>query len=235
MSNLRKFSEILVGTPLHPQWLMPERRVEPEVAACTGVVLDIGSASRWVARRLHPEARYIALDYPATAVSLYAMVPDVFADAAQLPFADAGIDVITCFEVLEHVPAPDRVLGEIARVLVPGGYADCSMPFLYPVHDAPYDFQRWTEHGWRRSAAAAGLEVVMIEPVGHPLHASAVLANLSLAGPLQGVALPGMLPRLLLASLLIPLINISAWVLSKAWPSWSAMGIGHAVLLRKPG
>lgn len=235
MSNLRKFAEILIGTPLHPQWLMPGRHVDSGVTACRGVVLDIGSASRWVARLLHPEARYIALDYPATAVGLYAMVPDVFADAAQLPFVDASIDAVTCFEVLEHVPEPNRVLSEVARVLAPGGIAEFSMPFLYPVHDAPYDFQRWTEHGWRRSAEIAGLDVILIESVGHPLHASAVLANLSLAGSLQGVALSSVLPRLLFASLLIPLINVSAWVLAKVWPSWSAIGIGHAVLLRKPG
>jgi len=214
---------------------MPGRHVDSEVAACKGVVLDIGSASRWVAQMLHPEARYIALDYPATAVGLYATVPDVFADAAQLPFEDASIDAVTCFEVLEHVPEPNRVMGEIARVLVPGGIAELSMPFLYPVHDAPYDFQRWTEHGWRRSAEVAGLEVIVTESVGHPLHASAVLANLSLAGPLQGVAFPNVLPRLLFASLLIPLINVSAWAVAKVWPSWSAIGIGHAVLLRKPG
>lgn len=30
------------------------------------------------------------------------------------------------------------------------------VPFLYPVHDAPLDFQRWTSHGLRQQIAQQG-------------------------------------------------------------------------------
>ena len=41
----------------------------------------------------------------------------------QLPFADQRFDCVTCIEVIEHVPAPQRplLLAEMRRVLVPGG------------------------------------------------------------------------------------------------------------------
>ena len=42
-------------------------------------------------------------------------------DAAELPFDDSSFDVICCCDVLEHVDDFDRVVGEIARVLKPGG------------------------------------------------------------------------------------------------------------------
>ena len=40
-----------------------------------------------------------------------------------LPFQDASFDCVTCIEVLEHVPVPDRTatIAEISRVLAPGG------------------------------------------------------------------------------------------------------------------
>ncbi len=45
----------------------------------------------------------------------------VRASALALPFADASFDVITLWDVLEHLPDPQRVAAEIARCLRPGG------------------------------------------------------------------------------------------------------------------
>lgn len=41
--------------------------------------------------------------------------------AERLPYADACFDVVFCCDVLEHVSSVDRAVGEIARVLRPGG------------------------------------------------------------------------------------------------------------------
>ena len=40
----------------------------------------------------------------------------------RLPFNDQEMDVVTCFDVLEHIPDKGRTLGEIDRVLKPGGW-----------------------------------------------------------------------------------------------------------------
>lgn len=42
-------------------------------------------------------------------------------DDERLPFDDAAFDVIESMDVVEHVADPDRYLGELARVLAPGG------------------------------------------------------------------------------------------------------------------
>jgi 2-polyprenyl-3-methyl-5-hydroxy-6-metoxy-1,4-benzoquinol methylase len=49
-------------------------------------------------------------------------------DVATLPFADASFDVVTCMEVIEHVEDPERVLGELHRVLKPDGLLLLSTP-----------------------------------------------------------------------------------------------------------
>ena len=38
-----------------------------------------------------------------------------------LPFADACFDLAICWDVLEHVQNPDHLIGELARVVRPGG------------------------------------------------------------------------------------------------------------------
>ncbi len=51
------------------------------------------------------------------------------ADGADLPFADGSFDTVLFGEVIEHLAVPDRVLGEIQRVLVPGGRLILTTPF----------------------------------------------------------------------------------------------------------
>lgn len=44
-------------------------------------------------------------------------------DARALPFADTSLDVIVTSYSLHHIPGPERVIAEMARVLRPGGRA----------------------------------------------------------------------------------------------------------------
>lgn len=53
----------------------------------------------------------------------YNLTLPVFNGAGEaLPFPNARFDAVTAWDVLEHVQAPELVLGEIARVLRPGGH-----------------------------------------------------------------------------------------------------------------
>ena len=45
----------------------------------------------------------------------------IWCDAAHLPFLDDVFDAVTCLEMLEFTPAPQRQLAELVRVLSPGG------------------------------------------------------------------------------------------------------------------
>jgi SAM-dependent methyltransferase len=49
-------------------------------------------------------------------------------DVLALPLPDDAVDLVVCFEVLEHVPDPLAALDELARVLAPGGVLMASTP-----------------------------------------------------------------------------------------------------------
>lgn len=74
--------------------------------------------------------------------------PDIVADVCEMPmFKDNSIDAIFMIEVLEHVAEPWRAIPEINRILKPGGRLIVSTPFIFPAHDEPYDFYRYTRYG----------------------------------------------------------------------------------------
>ena len=53
-------------------------------------------------------------------------------DALALPFADATFDRVICSEVLEHLPADEAAMAELARVLRPGGTMAVTVPRFGP-------------------------------------------------------------------------------------------------------
>lgn len=233
MSSFRKYASLLRHTPLHPQWLFGRRRVPKGLGSARGIVLDIGAADRWIVAHLSTQAWYVALDYPATNNEFYSGKPDVFGDASLLPFSDSSVDNVVCLEVIEHLPDPAGALREIMRVLRPGGQAWVSVPFAYPIHNAPYDFQRYTEHGLRREAEQAGLDVLELRRSNHALRAAAILMCLAIAGGLEN-AHAALKPLLLPFALLgIAMTNATAWGVSLLWPDWNNLSTGYSLVLRK--
>jgi SAM-dependent methyltransferase len=161
-------------------------------------------------------AEYIGIDYYNTATEWYGTRPDLFADARALPLSDGSVDHALLLDVLEHIPDPELCLAELSRVLKRDGTLTVQVPFLYPVHDAPLDFHRWTRHGLERAAVRHGFSVEEELAIGHPLETAALNANIALSQTvinwLRQFNPLGILVLLLPA--LVTLINCSAWLLA---------------------
>lgn len=72
---------------------------------------------------------------------------DRVASVYELPFEDSSFSVVLCLSVLEHLTEPAKGIQEIRRVLKPGGQAVISVPFIFPIHEAPDDYWRFTKYG----------------------------------------------------------------------------------------
>lgn len=108
--------------------------------AGSGRTLDLGAQTGPYAAHF---PRRVALDLrPGPGVH-------VVGDAQALGFADASFDTVLCTEMLEHVPEPQRAIDEMRRVLRPGGLLLLTTRFLFPIHDAPHDYFRYTKYGLR--------------------------------------------------------------------------------------
>ena len=72
---------------------------------------------------------------------------DIVADMGALPFLPGSVDVFISNGVLEHVADIGTVAREIAQATKDGGRGIHHIPFMYPFHASPYDFQRFTSEG----------------------------------------------------------------------------------------
>lgn len=218
--EIRRIALALSWTPFHPQWYSfraKEAAARRVVGAATGDFLDVGCAGGALRSRVASNCRYLGLDYPATGKELYGAKPDIFADAAYMPFSDSCFDSVCLLDVLEHLPEPEKGLNEIARILRPGGFLYISVPFMYPIHDAPHDYQRMTVHGLRRWLDNSGLELVEISSFGRPVETAAMLFNIALARALAK-SVSFFPPAVLLAVVVMPAVfvsNVMSWAL--AW------------------
>jgi len=133
-----------------------------------GVFLDIGCGVmpyRDIIREAAPRlTRYVGLDLEGS--QIYRAEVDLRWDGRQIPLADASVDSAMLTEVLEHCPEPWVVLKEARRVLKPGGVLFFTVPYIWPLHDAPYDFFRYTPFALEKLLAEAGFADVKLQALG---------------------------------------------------------------------
>jgi len=97
-------------------------------------VLDLGCGLGYGSRYLCRGVSYLGIDISEDAISYCRQVSDVKNvtfeqfNATSIPLPDSSFDVITAFEMLEHVPDPSTVVKEARRLLKPDGLFLSSTP-----------------------------------------------------------------------------------------------------------
>jgi SAM-dependent methyltransferase len=160
-------------------------RVAPAEMKGTQRILEVGGGRSGLAYRLYPGATVVTLDIdselghqqPANTKSSF-----ICGNACLLPFGDASFDVVTLFDVLEHLHDDQSAAREALRVVRPGGSVLVSTPeasWRYPYFNfmrrhCPTELELMNEWGHvRRGYKLADL----VELFGSVPHNSATFIN----------------------------------------------------------
>jgi len=129
-----------------------------------GRVLDVGCGNK----PFYPYIKdiidqYIGLEHKD---SIHAKEKaEILGTADNIPLPDDHVDTVILTQVIEHVENPAGVLKEIRRVLKNNGILIVAWPFLYPIHEEPRDFYRYTEFGLLHLAKETKFKVMTLVPV----------------------------------------------------------------------
>jgi ubiquinone/menaquinone biosynthesis C-methylase UbiE len=95
-------------------------------------VLDVGCGEGHLFAHLPRSARRVGIDLSRAALIVARKrnenVEWVHGDVQCMPFPSRSFDKICCSEVIEHVISPDRLIGELARVIKPTGRVVLTVP-----------------------------------------------------------------------------------------------------------
>lgn len=193
-----------------------------------GALLDVGCGEKpFFSYRPSAIVEWIGLDTPGNPhAELHG-----FADA--IPATDASFDTVICTQVMEHVADPSKALAEIFRVMTPGGHLLITAPQFWPVHEAPYDFYRYTPYGLKHLLENAGFEIVDHVVNGSGFRVAAQAFNLTVSA--CGERLPAGKTKWVRA-LFVPVYvsaNLAAVVLDRLFPDRMNI-LNNAFIAKRP-
>ncbi|MCP9485239.1 MAG: class I SAM-dependent methyltransferase [Gaiellaceae bacterium MAG52_C11] len=153
-------------------------RLFGEVFDPPGPVVELGSyyppGYDWLSdlRPYFPGREYVGCDLRA------GNGVDRIEDVQELSFDDSSVGTMLEFEILEHVPDPDRAISEANRVLREDGLFALSTPFNHGLHAFPDDYWRFTASGMDRLLAPFPDKVIFaLGPRRRPAFVFAVAAK----------------------------------------------------------
>lgn len=125
-----------------------------------GTVYDLGCGERPYEKFILEHAdKYIGVDWSNT---LHSLKADIVADLNKPldMIENECADTVFSVSVMEHLSEPQNFLNEAFRILKPGGAMLLQVPFQWHVHEAPYDYFRYTRYGLKYMFSKAGFDSV---------------------------------------------------------------------------
>jgi SAM-dependent methyltransferase len=112
-------------------------------------VLDAGCGRGHVVLDLPPNAHIVGIDVSQLALERNAMLNEaIVGDLQTYPLETNSFDEIVCWDVLEHLPRPDRAFANLAQALKPGGVLTIGVPNLLSAKGLITKFTPLRFHAW---------------------------------------------------------------------------------------
>jgi SAM-dependent methyltransferase len=150
----------------------------------SGVMLDFGCGGQpyrsLFETRLH---KYIGAD---VAAAIGVSIDLVITPGTTLQLDCQSVDTVLSKQTLEHVYDFRCYLAECHRLLRPGGNLILTVPMQWSMHEAPFDYWRFTKYGIRAALLEQGLDVVQMSQCGGAWALLGQLLNSHLAAKQRG-------------------------------------------------
>lgn len=229
------FDPGLLGLLFNPYYLVRrrQRRTVRELAArlAGGRLLDVGCGGKPY-RDLFAVDAYVGLDTESSGHDHARSRIDVFYDGRAMPFADETFDSVVSSDVFEHVFDLDALIAEINRVTRTGGHLLITLPFLWPEHEAPFDFARYTRYGIAGLLERNGFQVLDHTRMGSAIE---TLCQMAAAYVWHAVLPPPPAVKFLLTPVMVAPFSVAGLLLGAALPRDETLYQSHVVLCRKTG
>lgn len=139
-------------------------------------VVDIGAGKSPYKKFINFQ-RYIGIDVEDRQKLGAVIIADI---NKGVPIDSNTSDLVLLIEVLEHLKEPGYVLKEICRILKPGGKLILTTPLVWPIHEAPNDYFRYTNYGLEYLLKNAGFTDIKIIPSNKNIYTLFQIFNINL-------------------------------------------------------
>ena len=131
-----------------------------------GKVLDFGCGAKPYKSLFSNATEYVGVDYSSEGHDHSNEDIDFYYDGHTLPFQDASFDAIFSSEVFEHVFNLPEIIKELNRVLKTGGLLFFTCPFVFPEHEVPVDYARYSQFALKDLLQKNGFSVKKLDKSG---------------------------------------------------------------------
>lgn len=122
-----------------------------------GKVLDIGCGNKPYQKLFADRiTEYIGCDIIQSNLNKV----DVLCAANDIPLENEFFDTAFSTQTIEHVEDHQGLVNEAYRLIKPGSYFILAGPMYWYLHEEPYDFFRFTKHGFKYILEKAGFEIL---------------------------------------------------------------------------
>ncbi|MCC9061725.1 class I SAM-dependent methyltransferase [Flavobacterium piscisymbiosum] len=129
----------------------------------SGDSLDIGCGNKPYEKKISCLVnKYIGCDIVQSSLNKV----DIIAPADNIPLESNTFNTVISTQTIEHVGNHQGLVDEAFRLLKPGGHFILSGPFNWQLHEEPYDFFRFSKHGFELILKKSGFEMIELKENG---------------------------------------------------------------------
>lgn len=164
IGRLENVEKINISNINYLHYMSFHQELDAAIQKCaSGKLLDIGCGNKpyevWFEGKI---SEYIGCDIVQSSSNKV----DVLCEANNIPLESNSYDTLISTQAIEHIEDYQGMVNEAYRLLKINGYFILSGPFYWHLHEEPYDFFRFSKHGFRYILEKSGFEIIEINANG---------------------------------------------------------------------